>query len=121
MPPARRVPLDPEPSYRVAFAPELVSELHGFEEMDEVVLELETTLSLRLEDIPGRRIEKVEDADDLLKYRPHAANDTRFLFATLEDQKLRIVLSSFPRKNDYRRKDLKTAAARLRRFLESVT
>lgn len=118
---ARRVPLEPTPEYEVRFAPELEPELMELDEMDEVVVELEQALALRLEDIAGRRIEKIEGEAALRKYRPHAANDVRFIFATVEDAKLRVVLTYFPRKHNYRKKDVKAAARRLRRFLESIS
>lgn len=117
---ARRVPLEPKPEYRAAFAPELVTELAGLDEMDDIVLELEGVLALRIADMPGKRIETVKAQPELRKYRPHAASELRFFFATIEEEKLRIVLAYFPRKHDYAKRDLKTAAARLRRFLESL-
>jgi hypothetical protein len=118
---ARRIPLDAQPEYEVVFVPELAADLHAEAKVDELVVELETQLSLRLEHIAGRRTEKIEGSKDmaLYKYRPHADNDVRFVFATEEKPKRRVVLGYWPRKRDYRKQDLKTAAQRFKRFLES--
>lgn len=118
---AREVPLDPKPEYDVKFVPQLIHDLLGEARMDELVQEAEETLALRFDHIAGKRIEKVEDSDDpqLYKFRPHADNDSRFIFASEEDPKRRVVLDFWPRKNDYRKQDLKTAAARFKAFLES--
>jgi hypothetical protein len=89
--------------------------------MDDLVIEMETQLSLGFEHIGGRRIEKIEGprGPTLYKYRPHADNDVRFVFATDDVPKRRVVLDYWPRKRDYRKQDLKTAAQRFKRFLES--
>lgn len=117
---AREVPLDPRPEYEVVFSSRLLHDLAGEDNMDELTLEAEATLALRFDDIPGKRISKVTDSKnpELYKFRPHAASNSRFIFAHEEDEKRRIVLDFWPRKRDYRKHDLKTASKRFKAFLE---
>lgn len=110
----REFPLDPDdPEYEVRYAPEAVRELADLDEPEELMDELEARLGVDPHRPPGRRARKLQDAEVLWRYRPHADDALRVLYAVEGDEVW--ILAVEERDGAYRRGNIETALDRLRR------
>lgn len=113
---AREFPLDPDPEYEVKYAREVVDEIADLEEPEALMDELEEELAVEPYRPRGGRGKKLQDAEGLYRYRPHYDNDLR-IFYGIEGEEVWI-LGLHPRKQAYRRQNIETAVARLRRTVD---
>lgn len=110
----REIPLGPQdPEYEVQYAPEVISEIAVRDDAEELMDELEEVLSVTPFRPPGKRSKKIEDTDNLRRYRPHVDNDSRVFYAVEGDEVW--ILGLHPRKKAYRRQNIETALARFHR------
>lgn len=112
----REIPLDPDPEYEIEYAPEVIGEITDLEAPEELMDEIEDVLAVDPYRPPGRRSKKVNNADDLRRYRPHYDNDLRVFYGVEGD--VVWILGLHPRAQAYRRQNIETALARFQRALD---